>query len=53
MPLKQERIGMRIVWLLLGLALVVGFIPFRHASVWTIYAATASPMLSEAARPVS
>ena len=37
-PLKQERIGMTIVWVLLGLSFVIGFIPFRHPSVWTIYA---------------
>ncbi len=38
MTLKHERAGMTAVWLLLGLAFVVGFIPFRHPSVWTIYA---------------
>ena len=26
------------VWLLLGLSFVIGFIPFHHPSVWTIYA---------------
>lgn len=38
MQVKQERVAMNIVWLLLGAAFVVGFIPFRHHSVWTIYA---------------
>lgn len=37
-PTKYERTGMIVVWALLGLAFVVGFIPFRHPSVWTIYA---------------
>lgn len=38
MPTKPERIGMTIIWLLLVTAFVVGVIPFRHPSVWTIYA---------------
>ena len=29
---------MAIAWLLLGLSFVIGFIPFHHPSVWTIYA---------------
>lgn len=29
---------MTIIWALLGVAFVVGVIPFRHPSVWTIYA---------------
>ena len=35
---KNQRVGMTIIWLLLGLSFVIGFIPFRHPSVWTIYA---------------
>lgn len=35
---KSERVGMKAVWLLLAAAFVIGFIPFHHPSVWTIYA---------------
>lgn len=38
MPVKQERVGLIIIWVLLGLSFLVGFIPFHHPSVWTIYA---------------
>ena len=36
--MAMKNAGMKVVWALLGLAFVVGFIPFRAASVWTIYA---------------
>lgn len=36
--MKHDRVAMTIVWALLGLSFVVGFIPFHHPSVWTIYA---------------
>lgn len=35
---KQERVGMAVIWALLGLSFVIGFIPFHHPSVWTVYA---------------
>lgn len=38
MPVKQDRMAMTAVWVLVAAAFVVGFIPFRHHSVWTIYA---------------
>ena len=38
MQSKQQRVGMAIIWALLGLSFLVGFIPFHHPSVWTIYA---------------
>lgn len=38
MLVKHERAGMTIVWALLGVSFVLGFIPFRHPSFWTIYA---------------
>lgn len=38
MDTKQDRMAMTAVWVLVAAAFVVGFIPFRHHSVWTIYA---------------
>ena len=38
MPVKRDRMAMTAVWVLVAAAFVVGFIPFRHHSVWTIYA---------------